>query len=71
MYRLLTVIAALLLMVTDYVRLGFILSMVAVLAYIMLILVFHQLAENADRKKRKRKRAHRTGTSVSSMQQIK
>jgi len=57
----------LLMFVTDYASLGWIGTAVALVAYMLLAAMFHGLAEKADRKKCKKRRAHRTGTSVSSV----
>ena len=66
MYRFLTVIIALLMFVTDYGSLGFVAAALVLAVYIMLINVFHNLAEAAE-KKRKKKKSLRNGHSTSSV----
>ena len=66
MYRFLTVIIALLMVVTDYGSLGFITAVLMLTVYIQLIFVFHNLAEAAE-KKRKKKKSPENGRSQSSV----
>ena len=65
MYRVLTVIAALLMFVTDYPKFGWCGTVVLLAVYMLLIRTFHRLAEKQD-KKRKKKKSHRNGRSRSS-----
>ena len=67
MYRLLAAITVLLMFVTDYASLGWIRAAAALVAYMLLAKTFHGLAEKADRKKLKKRRAHRSTSSVSSV----
>lgn len=67
MYRLLAAITVLLMFVTDYASLGWLRAAVLLVAYMLLAKTFHGLAEKADRKKHKKRRAHRSTSSVSSV----
>lgn len=65
MYRLLTVIVALLMCVTNYPKFGWLGALALLAVYMLLIRTFHGLAEKQD-KKRKKKKSHRNGRSRSS-----
>lgn len=66
MFRGLTVLTVLLMLVTDYGRLGFVGSAMVLAMYILFIYIFHSYAEAAD-KKRKKKKSPENGRSQSSM----